>query len=506
METQKNTVQTRNVQLDFFRGIALMIIFINHIPFNELSFYTPSRFGLSDAAETFVYLSGFAAAIAYGRCFPRAGIGLGTARILHRCGQIYASHLALFFLLAAICVIGNVWMAGTDYIQRLYIQYFFDHTQEAVLGLFTLRYVPNFFDILPMYLVIMLWVPVVWALSRLHFTLALGFSVAVYSGMWLFGWELPADPVSERPWYFNPFAWQLMFFTGFAFGAGWLRVPHLSRGLVALCLSILLVAMPLGHEPTYAHVELLTALRLQLEPLLDKSHLGLLRWVHFLALAYLMNHLFKWKEHWLDMTLPRWITKMGQQSLGIFLFCMSLSYIGGMVLDWTGRDAFSIAWVNIAGLGLMLSAAQALAWLDSQPWKRAAGYGAPAGHLPRLPAQEPAPEGRSFFPSPFAQRWPAPHEGRDHTVPQAPCARYGVVQCLPILGAIPRVWPRQAAVLSLLLSLTAAPFLFLHEGTKAGTAGSAITAGLPNDRDGIRADGFVPPSESEDLIEWQDGV
>jgi hypothetical protein len=462
METHKTATPARNVQLDFFRGVALMIIFINHMPFNELFFYTPSRFGLSDAAEIFVYLSGFAAAIAYGRGFQRAGIGLGTVRILHRCGQIYISHLALFFLLAAICVIGNTLMGGTDYILRLYIQYFFDHTQEAVLGLFTLRYVPNFFDILPMYLVIMLWVPVVWALSRVHIALGLGFPVAVYLGMWLFGWELPADPVSERPWYFNPFAWQLMFFTGFAFGAGWLRLPGPSRGLTALCLAIVVVSIPLGHEPTYRNAEFIGALRAPLEPLLDKSHLGLLRWVHFLALAYLMNHLFKRKEHWLQMALPRGIIRMGQQSLPIFLFCMSLSYIGGMVLDWTGRDAFSIAWVNLAGLGLMLLAAQTLAWLDSKPWKQAANHGTPAGYLARI-----------------------------H---------------LPVRSGMPRDWLRQAAVLPVLLSLTTSPFLLLQGDMKAGAGAPTVTASLSTHHDGIHGDGAVPPADSEDRIEWQDGI
>ena len=70
----------RNLLLDFFRGWALLIIFVNHIPFNTWSAYTPSRFGLSDAAEIFVFLSGFAAAIAFGRSFRVAGLGVVGAR------------------------------------------------------------------------------------------------------------------------------------------------------------------------------------------------------------------------------------------------------------------------------------------------------------------------------------------------------------------------------------------------------------------------------------------
>jgi len=220
MESQPNPAPARNPQLDFFRGFALMVIFVNHMPANPWFWYTPSRFGLSDAAEIFVFLSGFASAIAYGRCFERTGLWLGSVRIMHRCAQIYAAHLASFLLMTLICVAGNRWVPETDDIQRLNIGYFFDNTQQAVFDLFSLAYVPNYFDILPMYLVLILWVPMVWALSRLHNGLAMGFSVLIYGATWYYGWELTADPTTGRPWYFNPFNWQLMFFTGFGLGAG----------------------------------------------------------------------------------------------------------------------------------------------------------------------------------------------------------------------------------------------------------------------------------------------
>jgi hypothetical protein len=377
MELQFNPMQPRNLQLDFFRGFALMVIFINHMPANPWFWYTPSRFGLSDAAEVFVFLSGFASAIAYGRCFERAGLWLGSVRIMHRCGQIYAAHLASFLLMALICVVGNRWVPETDDIQRLNIGYFFDNTQQAVFDLFRLAYVPNYFDILPMYLVLITWVPIVWALSRLHSALALGLSVLIYYAAWQYGWELTADPTNGRPWYFNPFNWQLMFFTGFGLGSGWLRIPGKHWLLLLLCALVILVSIPLGHETIYRREVFWGALRAQLEPLLDKSHLGLLRWIHLLALAYLMNQLFKWKPQWLTVGLPRMIITMGQQSLPIFLCCMGLSYFGGIALDWSGRDAASVAIVNLSGLGLLMVIAQILAWLDSQPWKLPAGHYVP---------------------------------------------------------------------------------------------------------------------------------
>ncbi|WP_051331559.1 OpgC family protein [Methylocaldum szegediense] len=365
--------QQRNLTLDFFRGLALLIIFINHIPANELLFFTPSRYGLSDAAEIFVFLSGYAAAIAYGRSFRTAGLWLGSVRVFHRCAQIYGAHLFLFMLLAVICVLGNTVFGEPDYIHRLNIRYFFDDTQEALLGLVSLRYVPNYFDILPMYLVVMLWIPVVWGLSRIHLALALAFPVGVYTAMWQYGLELSADLHSDRPWFFNPFGWQLMFFTGFAFGSGWLKPPQHGPWLAAMCVSFVILVLPLGPEPALRPTEFLIQLHATLQPLLDKTHFGPLRLVHFLALAYLVTMFLRNREHWLQSRLAKAIIQMGQQSLPIFIVTMALSYVGGMMLDQFGHGVAVLAAVNLGGCVFLLLTGSGMAWLKSAPWER---YGA----------------------------------------------------------------------------------------------------------------------------------
>lgn len=368
--TGQSQQKQRNLTLDFFRGLALLIIFINHIPGNEFLFFTPSRYGLSDAAEIFVFLSGYAAAIAYGRSFRTSGLWLGSVRVFHRCAQIYGAHLVLFMLLAVICVLGNAIFGEPDYIHRLNIRYFFDDTQEALLGLISLRYVPNYFDILPMYLVVMLWIPVVWTLSRIHLALALAFPVGVYTAMWQYGLELPADLHSDRPWFFNPFGWQLMFFTGFAFGAGWIKPPRHGPWLAALCVSFVILVLPLGPEPALRPTEFLIQLHATLQPWLDKTHFGPLRLAHFLALAYLVTMLLRNREHWLHSRTAKAIIEMGQQSLPIFIVTMALSYVGGMMLDQFGHAAATLAAVNLGGCAFLLLTARGMAWLKSGPWKR----------------------------------------------------------------------------------------------------------------------------------------
>ena len=369
----------RNLTLDFFRGVALLIIFINHVPANEALLFTPSRFGLSDAAEIFVFASGFAAALAYGKTFRSAGVALGSLRVLHRCGQIYAAHLALFGLLAMTCVLGNSLLDTRDYITQLNIRYFFDHTEDALRSLAALRYVPHYFDILPMYLVIMLWIPGVLAMAQVNRGLAMALPVGVYLAMWLWKLEFLADPVGDRPWFFNPFGWQLIFFIGFGFGAGWLRPPPPTRPLVVLSLAIIVLSLPLGPEPALRPTVFLQDLHAGLLPLLEKTRFGPLRLVHFLALAYLVSVAIRGREIWLSGPAGRLIVQMGQQSLPIFMISMVLSYVGGMVFDLAGHHLLSIVSINLGGIAILTLSGALMAWLKSSPWKRLDPTGNMAG-------------------------------------------------------------------------------------------------------------------------------
>lgn len=369
MKSDIRPASPRNLQLDFFRGLALMVIFINHMPSNPWFAYTPSRLGPSDAAETFVFLSGFAAAIAFGRSFIQAGIGIGSVRVLFRCGQIYVAHIALFVLMSSLFV----WMTSQEFLgvqwQLDNLHYFFDQTEDALLALVSLQYVPNFIDILPMYLLILLWLPMVWALSRIHVYLALAFSITLYLVAWTLGWELTADPLTGRPWYFNPFCWQLVFFTGFAFSSGWLPIPRFHRGLMWLCIVYAVFCYPLENAFGYQHLPWFATWRENWAPLLDKSHVGLMRYLHFLAMTYLVTLFMRSHQHWLQHNLAHKIIALGQQSLPIFMFGTCLSFIGGVLLDGKQADLIDSAWINIAGLGLMLLMAQILNWLDQKPWK-----------------------------------------------------------------------------------------------------------------------------------------
>jgi len=339
-----------------------------------------------------------ASAIAFGGTFQRAGWGIGTARVGFRIWQVYWAHIGLFFAIAALMAGLDYYGGfGKNYIGSLNLWKFFEDPSLPLLGLVTLSYVPNYFDILPMYMVVLAMMPIVIALQRVHTGLVFAFMIAVWLGAqsWLMSsWhlELPAEPWSERPWYFNPFAWQLVFFTGFALMRGWIPKPPVHAALIALALAVVLFNLALSEIAVRAIRQnwffvteagnLVLEARLAMEWLTDKSDFGILRYTHFLALAYLAWVLAGDKG---DNLLARgsgvlariWggllavILKVGQQSLSVFIVSMFFAQVMGFVMDMTGRSVANSLAVNLGGAAVLVVAAYGAGWFKSNPWKRA---------------------------------------------------------------------------------------------------------------------------------------
>ena len=91
----------RDLRLDLFRGLALWLIFLDHIPSNAVSWITIRNYGFSDATEIFVFISGYTAAFVYGRAMREHGFFVAAARVLKRAWQIYVAHVFLFAIYLA---------------------------------------------------------------------------------------------------------------------------------------------------------------------------------------------------------------------------------------------------------------------------------------------------------------------------------------------------------------------------------------------------------------------
>lgn len=357
----------RDVRLDFFRGIGMFIIFIAHVPRNPWNDWIPARFGFSDATEIFVFCSGLASAIAFASVFDRAGFAMGVARVVHRCWQVYWCHIGLFLTAVSLMVgADHILGTGTQFASSLNLQRFLgEETGAAILGLFTLTYVPHLFDILPMYLVALALIPAMMAAARLGPLAPLLVSALLWGIAWVGGVNFSAEPWGERGWFFDPLAWQAIFFTGFAFGRGWLPAPAIDRRLIGLAAAVVILAIPFAHPWGRALLGESVAVP---HALIDKTTFGPLRYLHFLALAYLAYAAAGDKGINLRGPFVALCCKVGQQSLAVFMAGIILSLIGGIVLTLTGYTLAFVTAVNLAGFAALIAVAYVVAWFKSKPW------------------------------------------------------------------------------------------------------------------------------------------
>jgi hypothetical protein len=366
----------RDLRLDFFRGLAMLVIFIAHVPGNSWNGFIPARFGFSNATEMFVFGSGFASALAFGSVFVRRGWWLGLARILHRCWQVYWAHIGLFLIITALYVQADGLWPDVGYLRNQGLKPLVEDPARALVSMLTLRWQADYLDILPMYLVILLLIPLMMLARRVHALAPFGLSAALYGAAWFAELTFVANPWTGRTWYFDPFAWQLIFFTGFAFGAKWLAPVRLRQPMLLWVAGVYLaVAMIISFWGFQRLVPELEVLQMWLlPPGTQQTNLHPLRIIHFLALAYAVLSLIEPFKARIGAGFSKPIVTVGQQSLATFLASLFLARLAGLALDHAGRGEGVVAIVNSTGLLAVVIVAYIVAWFKSAPWS---GPGAP---------------------------------------------------------------------------------------------------------------------------------
>ncbi|MDX2259289.1 MAG: OpgC domain-containing protein, partial [Hyphomicrobiaceae bacterium] len=187
--------------------------------------------------------------------------------------------------------------------------------------------------------------------------------------------DFGGDPLAPEVWFFNPFAWQLVFFTGFAFMRGWIPAPPVDHRLIIAALLVVVVLIPLANPLLVESSDSLRAGNQALWPLVDKTHFRPLRLVHFLAVAYLAWVVAGEGGRRLTGPVVAVCCKVGQQALGVFMAGIVLSLAAGIVLDLTGRNFVLATAVNLAGCALLVAVAYMADYFKRQPWLALNGTG-----------------------------------------------------------------------------------------------------------------------------------
>ena len=354
----------RDLRLDLFRGLALWLIFLDHIPSNAVSWITIRNYGFSDATEIFVFISGYTAAFVYGRAMPTHGFIVATARVLKRAWQIYVAHVFLFAIyLAEIAYVVHSF-DNPLYTEEMGMLDFMKNPDVTILQALLLKFKPVNMDVLPLYIVLLLWFPpVLWLLLRAP-SIALVASATLYALMWQFEWNIPAYPNGE--WVFNPFAWQLLFVFGAwcALGgaqrlARWINSPV----VIGLAAAYLLFAFSVAMTWYFPRLGFIVPKRLgELIYPIDKTNLDVLRIVHFLSLAVITMWFVPREWPPLKWRLFRPAIVCGQHSLEIFCLGVFLAFAGHFLFTEVSNSLLMHVAVSAAGIAIMVALASLVSW------------------------------------------------------------------------------------------------------------------------------------------------
>lgn len=380
------TGATRDLRLDFFRGLALFSIFLDHVPDNFLAQFTLQSLMFADAAEVFILISGYTAGMVYGRAMERQGFLVAGVRIGYRVWQLYVAHVFLFVMFIAMMAYTVQSLNNSLYAEELLAADFLSEPAVAVIKALTLQFQPAFMDILPLYIVLLAGLPFVLAALRrgpwMVFAASLALWLAVQVSPAL---ALPAYPGPDRVWYFNPLAWQALFFAGA--WLGWRGthgpLPWLDRrGLLGLAAGFALIAFVIRFSWTlhglYDWVPALVSGKL-LWPLLSKTDLGLLRFVSMLAVALLVARLIHPQAPFLGGRFARPFIICGRNSLHIFCLGIVLSILAHLVLgELFGGRVMQLV-VSAVGIALMIAVAALMEWFAAA---QAEARGPAAGPAP----------------------------------------------------------------------------------------------------------------------------
>lgn len=359
----------RDLRVDFFRGLALWWIYTDHIPGDVLGSLSLRNVAVNDATEVFVLLAGYGAGLAYGMSMWRNGYVSAAADVLKRAWVLYVAHIFLFVLYTAqVTYLATVLNRG----------HYLDETNLAALGTdpyggllqaMLLRFQPSLLNILPLYVVLLVFFAgTMWLLRwpRVLFGLSLGLYLLVRATGWNFGaWN-------GDNWFFDPFAWQFLFVIGILLACAPMRAPGRPRWLDGMATAVLvagavvsLFVLPYPNRVTLVSHSLLWPLVVQ-----DKTLLYPFRVFSILAMTWLCVRLIPIGAVWLRSRWAAPLVLMGQNSLPVFCSGILLGFAARLGLEYDNSTWMQAA-VNAFGAVGLVGVGAIVAWYRIKGRKRA---------------------------------------------------------------------------------------------------------------------------------------
>ncbi len=329
--------ESRNYRLDVVRGLALLIIYVDHVTNCWLHYLTPQGWQVCDFAEVFVFISGFSTSLAYAR-YPREAIAAVAARSVRRAWKLY-----YWYLLSLAATLGTIYVAMLSGLPLLgsALQSFQRTPLRYIAGAFYFHNVPNMFSVLALYIVLLLALPTIWWCGRRSLYVLILASAALYICSYFY--TRGGHSLDSAEWGFKPMAWQLMFVAGYVWPKirwpQWIRsrlVFGVGCGIVIVCGILTLASLygPAFHLRGAA-----------------KDSLGMLRIVNFAGWTLLL------RPWWRRLPKITWLMACGRHSLSVFCAGAWLSVVSAHLI--AGLHADKVVQFGIVLCGTALLALQA---------------------------------------------------------------------------------------------------------------------------------------------------
>jgi hypothetical protein len=365
------SVQTKSVRdprLDALRGLALVMIFINHVPGNPFEGFTNRNFGFSDAAEGFFVLSGTAAGLAYSsrmtnKSVASGGLWAGVRPMWARAWTLYLVQLFLTAWAIAIFALGASYFGLPQLLTQINLKQVFLNTDAALAGIPLLGHQLGYVNILPAYTTLLLVGPLMIYGALRRPKLVILASVAVWFVAGVFRLNFPNFP-NPGGWFFNPFSWQIIFTVGLLIGVkmrqGERLVPK-SKPLLYLTAGYLVFVLLWMKIPPLASLlnNGLAYLGRNGVPFHiishDKTFVALPRLLHVLAMVYVLSY-FEGVTRAAGSAIAAPFRAMGRQGLLVFSGGTLLSLAFQVLM--AGVDHPALPWLlPVAGISMMIAIA-----------------------------------------------------------------------------------------------------------------------------------------------------
>ena len=368
------------------RGYFLVFMLINHLIFAGgywLVEINHRQFAFVEDAQGFVFLSGLLIGMIYARKMARQGYAAGRDLIWGRAFELYRYAMGtVFVILVTQMLLPNAYRIWGNW---LAYSHFDDPLRLALIGGFLFQ--PTFMDILPQYIVYMLFAPLA---VRLCIEGRAGSVVAASLLLWTAAQlglhRLVTEPVNE--WMlrtdgepirasFNLLGWQMVFFGGLVAGAltstgriDWQRIfkPQdtlIPRVALTICLFFLPLRVLTAHDllPHYMLDKFATMeIRADFGPVYAINFIGVALLIAWLLIAG-PRHEKAWVRKAASLLAGlfslRYLRLLGRHSLHIYVWHVLIVY---MVYYLDGRTPMlsQLTKTTIAAVALALLALPAL--------------------------------------------------------------------------------------------------------------------------------------------------